>query len=397
MKSPEYVFNVTRLYREVLDRGEGISVEDYEELVRKAQLGFARTTTSGWFSSAHGARLLEPGLQGHRGAFMGKVERVQGRQMVLRLEGDLSLHDGLAFHDERARELAAFPVLKILRSGREVRVARKGDTVSVEVPVSASAAMPRQGQEIRQLSSRFLDLPQPRETSFPMYKIPLDFEVTFGSGGLLTFQAPGFPDFSRRVEIAPATVKKSFFPILESLLGESGESAFCPGAISFENETGLPDDGIFVRPSELKRVKNELYKFLEQAFPARANSGRGLDDRPTEAGAETAAGTQRACPARAPGGDRAAGHVADSLRGRRSCRARAYTTGSVRGILLGAAPACSSGRSTVDRSAAKAHRGPSADADCGRPEQHVPPGIRGRLVGTKQCLVLRRLLPVRRE
>ena len=290
MKSPEYVFNVTRLYREVLDRGEGIPVEDYAELVRRAELGFSRTTTSGWFSSEHGSRLLEPGVQGHRGAFMGRVERVQGRQMVLRLEGDLSLHDGLAFHDEVGREQAAFAVLKIWRSGREVKFARKGEAVSVEIPDSAVPVMPRQGQEIRQLSSRFLDLPQPRESSFPMYKIPLDLQVTFGSAGLLSFQAPGFPEFARGVAIAPATVKKPFFPILKALLEESGESAFHTGNLSFANETGFPDDGIFVRPSELKRVKNELYQFLDQAFPARANSGMGMDDRPEDARAEAALG-----------------------------------------------------------------------------------------------------------
>jgi len=290
MKSPEYVFNVTRLYREVLDRGREIPAEDYEELVRKAQLGFSRTTTSGWFSSDHGSRLLEPGAQGHRGAFMGKVERVGGRQIVLRLEGDLSLHDGLAFHDEVGREQAAFPVLKILRSGREVKFARRGDMVSVEVPRTAAPVLPRQGQEIRQLSSRFLDLPQPRESSFPMYKIPLDLRVTFGSAGLLSFQAPGFPEFSRSLSIAPATVKKPFSPILKGLLEESGESAFRPGAISFENETGLADDGIFVRPSELKRVKNELYQFLDQAFPARARPGDGMDERSENAVAEAGLG-----------------------------------------------------------------------------------------------------------
>ena len=63
--------------------------------------------------------------------------------------------------------------------------------MSVEIPRSAAAVMPRVGQEIRQLSSRFLDLPLPRETSFPMYKIPLDIAVTLGSGGLLSFQAAG--------------------------------------------------------------------------------------------------------------------------------------------------------------------------------------------------------------
>jgi putative protease len=279
MKSPEYVFDVTRLYREVLDRGDEIPAEEYEQLVRRTELGFSRARTSGWFQTPLGSRLLQPGSPGHRGAFMGHVATVEGRKMDLRLEGDLSLHDGLAFFTAGGREQAAFPVLKILKAGREVRYAHRGDIVSVEVPREAAEAMPRQGQEIRQLSSRFLDLPQPRESAFPMYKVLLDLAVSFGADGDLSFKAPGFPIFARRVEVSPASAKRPFVPVLASLLEESGESAFRPGALSFENGTGLPDDGIFVRPSELKKVKNELYAFLDVTFTARARSAPSVEIR----------------------------------------------------------------------------------------------------------------------
>ncbi len=82
--------------------------------------------------------------------------------------------------------------------------------------------------------------------------------------------------------VDPATVKKPFFPILKALLEESGESAFRPGGLAFTNETGFPDDGIFVRPSELKRAKNELYQFLDKAFSATTVSARSADDPPED-------------------------------------------------------------------------------------------------------------------
>jgi len=290
MKSPEYVFNVTRLYREVLDRGNDIPAGEYEELLRRSELGFSRTRTSGWFHSALGSRLLEPGEPGHRGAFLGNVETVQGRQIVLRLEGDLSLHDGLAFSPRGSQDQAAFPVLRILNSGREVRFALRGETVSIEVPRDAAQVIPLRVQEIRQLSSRFLDLPQPREASFPVYKIPLDLRVTFGRGGLLSFEAPGFPVFARKATTGPASAKKPFLTILAALLEESGESAFRPGAVTFTNRTGFPDDGIFVRPSELKKVKNELYAFLDSAFPGPESSVHGPEIRPADSGVSSPLG-----------------------------------------------------------------------------------------------------------
>ena len=138
--------------------------------------------------------------------------------------------------------------------------------------------MPGKGQEIRQLSSRFLDLPQPRESSFPLYKIPLDLDVSLTADGRFAVRGTGFPEFSRGVTLVPATAKRPFLPVLASLLAESGKSFFRPGALSFANETGLDDDGIFVRPSELKKIKNELYASLDGAIEARTYSARMGDD-----------------------------------------------------------------------------------------------------------------------
>ena len=285
MKSPEYVFNVTRLYREVLDRGEAIPAGEYDELVRRSELGFSRSRTAGWFHSQRGTRLLEPGSPGHRGTRLGSVQSIQGRHFTLRLEGDLSLHDGLSFSPGAGQDPAAFAVLGILKSGRDVKFARRGETVDIEVPRGVSQTLPAEGQEIRQLSSRFLDLPQPREASFPPYKIPLDLEISVDAEGRITVKSPGLPAFERGVTIAPATSRKEFFQVLASLLEESGESAFRPGKLSFSNETGLPDDGIFVRPSELKKLKNDLYQFLDGAFEARAGAARGSEDVPVPDGA----------------------------------------------------------------------------------------------------------------
>jgi putative protease len=272
MKSPEYVFNVTRLYREVLDRGDGIPAAEYDELVRKSELGFSRTRTPGWFPSALGVRLLEPGAPGHRGAFIGRVEEVRDRWITFRLAGDLSLHDGLAFIPPGSAAQAAFPVLGILKEGRDARFARRGETVSVEVPLDAAAAMPARGEEIRQLSSRFLDLQQPSELSFPPYKIPREMRITLGVGRI-SFAVTGFPVFAVAVTVEPARSKKPFLSILSALLEESGDSAFRPGNLSFSNDSGFTDDGVFVRPSELKKIKNGLYAFLDAQFPPRGDSG----------------------------------------------------------------------------------------------------------------------------
>ena len=266
MKSPEYVWNVTRLYREILDRGDQLPDEEYQELVRRADLSFAREKTTGWLHAPAGTHLIGSRYPGHRGTLLGTVDFVQGREIGLRLGADLSLHDGLGFFPASDGEPVIFSVAHIRKAGREIKFARKGDSVAVEVPREAGDQLPERGTEIRHFSSRFLDLPQPKEAAFPPWKKPVDMEVGLTQGGRVTVQVSGFPAFMGTVTIDKAARRKPFIGILAPLLAESGDSLFLPGKLSVTNTTGLEDDGIFVPPSELKRVKNELYAFLETAF-----------------------------------------------------------------------------------------------------------------------------------
>jgi U32 family peptidase len=267
MKSPEYVFNVTRLYRQILDRGAGLPEEEYRELLRRADLGFARGKTTGWLHDPAGDSLIEQRWPGHRGASMGTVEAVQGREILLRLGADLSVRDGVGYFLPGVDAPVIFSVGRVRVGDRETKFARSGDRAAIEVPPEAGG-MPAPGAEVRHFSSRFLDLPQPRETGFPPWKVPLDMHVAIGEGGTFTVTAGGHPRFTSRVTLEAASQKKSFIALLEKLLAESGDSLFTPAKVSLENASGLPDDGIFVPPSQLKRLKNELYAFLDASFLA---------------------------------------------------------------------------------------------------------------------------------
>ena len=284
MKSPEYVFAVTRLYRQVLDRGDTLPASEYDELVRRTELAFSRARTSGWVRSPLGTRLLEKGAPGHRGALLGTVRALHGRSIELTLQADVSLHDGLGFLDESGEELIAFPVLELRTArGAAAKFARKGDTVSVEIP-AGSEALPAKGQEIRHLSSRFLDLPQPSEASFPLYKIPVDLHVTLRPGGTFVFQPAGLPQRTAAVAVSAARTRRPFLPILAALLEQSGASVFRPATITFTNQSGRADDDIFARPAELKAMKNELYRFLDAAFAENARGGAGAPAAPVRRG-----------------------------------------------------------------------------------------------------------------
>jgi putative protease len=277
MKSPEYAAATVRLYRAVIDEGDALDEVKYDRLARDAQATFAREPTTGWLRSSSGSRLVDDRFPGHRGARLGAVTAVRRERggsawVRLVLEGDLSLRDGLAFMSRDGTEQSAFSVQAIRKGGREARFARTGETVEVLLPEGLE--VPEEGREVRQLSSRFLDLPEPKEASVRAHRSPVGTEVALdgapGGNASLVIAARGIAGarVEERVNLEEAARPRPFLDILVPLLAESGTSTFVAAEVSLANATGLADDRIFVPPSQLKRAKNLFYARLDEAFRA---------------------------------------------------------------------------------------------------------------------------------
>jgi putative protease len=284
MKSPEYVYHTVRLYRTLIDRGTQVPAGELAELERSAALGFARRRTSGYLGSLKGEQLLDVEFPGHRGAVLGTVEAVHEELAAVRLEADLSLRDGLQyFPPAGARDPFQFSVRRILKDGREVPFARRGERVQIQLPEASPDSRPVPGQPLYQLSSRFLDLAQPKEGGFRPYRIPCRAEIVLAGPPA---QAPGrgpeketvlrvtvsFPKFPQAFKwetplpLERATGRKPFAPIVTRLFREAGDCPLEVREASWVNRSGLNEETIFVPPSSLKKIKNAFYAALERAF-----------------------------------------------------------------------------------------------------------------------------------
>lgn len=206
---------------------------------------------------------------------------------------------GDAVRVELPEEADRRPPQEKTRSGRRrARAPAAGDRLSgardgpaLESGARAPAPRPVVGQEIWQMSSRFLDLPQIKESGYRPWRVPLAGTVILAeaaAGGTAGVSAGAAPSavlaieaqvlgqrlrFARPVDLQRAEQPGRFEGVLRSLFAESDDGPFVLEPVRLRNDTGLPADRLFIPPSQLKRVKNEFYRELGGLF-AEALRGR---------------------------------------------------------------------------------------------------------------------------
>jgi putative protease len=119
LKTPEYVANITRHYRQAIDTVlAGRPVEFSPRDVEEMELSFSRGFSPGWL---HGCdhKMLVPALSSAKhGVLVGRVRGVRGDRVELELTGSLAPGDGVVFAGDRARgEEQGGRVFEIFRNG----------------------------------------------------------------------------------------------------------------------------------------------------------------------------------------------------------------------------------------------------------------------------------------
>lgn len=120
LKSPEYVANITQIYRSALDRLVHVSrFTDHEPMKRKGvkrepepdvssryemEMSFSRGLYTGWFGGIDNQKLVHARFGKKRGVFLGEVKRVLHDGVVVKLEGPLKPGDGVVFDAGKPEE-----------------------------------------------------------------------------------------------------------------------------------------------------------------------------------------------------------------------------------------------------------------------------------------------------
>lgn len=139
MKGPEYVATVTRAYRWAVDKyaetGQ-IPANELREATNQLSVIFNRGFTKAYFYGRPAPDLMSPGRSSNRGAYVGRVVRVNryGRDQLMgvKLESDLSLGDGIEVWVTKGGRVRK-TVDQLLLRGRAVDSAESGDEVEIVV------------------------------------------------------------------------------------------------------------------------------------------------------------------------------------------------------------------------------------------------------------------------
>ena len=123
MKSPEYVYLVTKLYREAID--SYLQNKKFTVNLKELKTIFNREYTKGFIFND--SDIVNPFRPNHLGIEIGKVIKSQNNYIDILLTDDLNINDGIRFIDDDI----GFTVTKMFKNKKRINHGTKGEIISI--------------------------------------------------------------------------------------------------------------------------------------------------------------------------------------------------------------------------------------------------------------------------
>jgi putative protease len=122
LKTPEYVANITRHYRQAIDSAmAGKPVQFTPRQVEEMELSFSRGFSPGWLKGDDHKMLVPAISSSKRGVLLGTVREVRKGRVLVELVGSVKRGDGVSFDCERPEDdLQGGRVYQVFQKGRDL-------------------------------------------------------------------------------------------------------------------------------------------------------------------------------------------------------------------------------------------------------------------------------------
>jgi U32 family peptidase len=260
LKTPEYVANVTRVYRQALDRvvenlaNHAVIPDEKYNL----EMAFSRGLYTGWFQGINNQELVHARFGKKRGFYLGEVTDIRNEKVTVHVQEFPKPGDGVVFdsgHPEAKEEGGRIYTVEargqnaVLSFGRDAVDFRK-----VEI-----------GDKVWKTSDPELDrhLRQSYETEIPQFQRSIEIEVHGEVGQNLVAIARDQQGNIAQVESSMPLVAAQNKPVtserLEEQLGRLGNTPFYLGKL-----TNYITDTVMIPVSELNRLRREIVTVLDE-------------------------------------------------------------------------------------------------------------------------------------
>jgi putative protease len=274
LKTPEYVANITRVYRQALDglmaRRDAPTTSDAAVNSHAAlrtprydmEMAFSRGLFTGWFGGVNNQALVHARFGKKRGVYLGEIKRVLREAVILELEGPLKPGDGVVFDAGRPEEKEEGGRVYEVRSPKsesqnrvELRFGH-GDIDFTRIHVGDKLWKTDDPELNRRLRQSYAG-------DAPKFQRAIDVEVHGLAGGSLTLivrdEFGHLAKVASAIPLAQAENQPLTTERLREQLGRLGGTPFKLGALKNEivGEVMLP-------MSELNRLRREVVAELER-------------------------------------------------------------------------------------------------------------------------------------
>jgi putative protease len=261
LKTPEYVANVTRVYRQALNQIIKTHIETFSHTEKdqyNLEMAFSRGLYTGWFEGINNQELVHGRFGKKRGVYLGEVTRIRNAEITVKLAAPVKPGDGIVFdcgHPERKEE-----------GGRIYAVIKNGqDTILTFGKNDLNFHSIHIGDKVWKTNDPELDkqIRQSYTGENPQFTRPLNIEV-YGEIGekliaLCRDELGNIVQVESEIFIAEAHTKPLSIERLKEQFGRLGNTPF--HLDTFINHL---NGNIMLPVSELNRMRREIVSKLEE-------------------------------------------------------------------------------------------------------------------------------------
>lgn len=251
MKSKEYVYLVTKMYRMAIDsylKNKKININD-DDIINLKKI-FNRGFTKGFLNNAENCEITNSYRPNHQGIKIGKVIKCQDNYINIKLCNNVNINDGIRIGND------GFIVTNLFKGKKKIDSAISGDIISIYHRCNV-----KENEDVLKTTDYLLNKSIDNKINSGNRKVKIKGKVEVYKDKELKLE---ITDYNNRVEVIGNKIEKSinnpisFYRIKEQL-NRLGNTIY-----EFDNIEIIGDEDIFISIKELNDIRRTAIDMLDK-------------------------------------------------------------------------------------------------------------------------------------